>query len=282
MTAELVDNPNYLLKLKDGEFRKIAALIKERFGINLTASKKALVAGRLNKLIKNLGFKNFTQYLDYLENSRDSKDLLALIDKISTNHSYFYREKEHFIYLRDTLLPEITAQFSGEEIRIWCAGCAGGEEAYTLAMVIDDFFNSTGINKEFKILATDISVQALAAAVKGVYPAGRVKSLSPSYKNRYFHKDDNMYIIKKDLKRHILFKRLNFINRTFPFKNRFHLIFCRNVMIYFDQPTRTELVSKFYRQLMVNGYFFIGHSETVDRNTCPFRYIKPTIYKKDK
>ncbi|MBN2657249.1 MAG: protein-glutamate O-methyltransferase [Spirochaetales bacterium] len=271
-----------MLDIDDKEFKKISELVYSRFGINLTEKKKALVRGRLNKLIVNLGFTSFSQYFDYVQEDKSGQRLLDMVDKISTNHSYFFRESDHFTYLSDTVLPQIcssTERRPDNQLRIWCAGCANGQEAYTLAMVLKEYFSKHSSPLKPAILATDISISALETAVAGHYTEDGLSGIPAELKRRYFEVEkDGSATAKKELKDLILFKRLNFMNDSFPFKSRFDVVFCRNVMIYFDNVTKETLVNKFHRYMLDTSWLFIGHSETLGRNNSNFRYIKPSTY----
>jgi len=271
-----------MLEINDKEFKQISELVYSRFGINLTEKKKALVRGRLNKLIVNLGYTSFTEYFDYVQEDKTGHRLLDMVDKISTNHSYFFRESDHFNYLAESVLPEIavsTGRRRDDKFRIWCAGCANGQEAYTLAMVVKEFFGKNNSSLKPAILATDISISALETAVAGRYSEEGLSGIPAELKRRYFDMEkDGSGTAKKELKDLILFKRLNFMNETFPFKNKFDVIFCRNVMIYFDNETKETLVNKFHRYMLDRSWLFIGHSETLGRTNNNFRYIKPSTY----
>lgn len=265
-----------LIEITEKEFRRISELVYSRFGIHLTDKKKALVRGRLNSLIKGLGFSSFGEYYDALISDKTGDSLIPLIDKISTNHTYFFREKDHFDFLKKQVLPEVP-----RDLRLWCAGCATGEEAYTLAMLLRE--ESWG-SENFKlpvILATDISLAALNTAFKGIYTAERIMQLPESYRNRCFKPlGGDQYQISRDLRRMILFKRLNLMDAAYPFKRKFHIVFCRNVMIYFDTNTKTELIKKIGRYMEEDGYLFIGHSESLGRDTPGFKYLRPAVYKR--
>ncbi len=271
------------IQLTEKEFRLISDLVYERFGINLTDKKKALVRGRLNSLVKSLGHNSFEQYYEAVVHDRTEKSLLSLVDRISTNHSFFFRETEHFDFLTATILPEICERLlekGSRELRIWCAGCAAGEEPYTIAMVLREFFGFD-INKwDVGILGTDISKTALQQAVNGIYTSNKVEAAPARYKKYFKELGNDSYSVDDRIKAMVLYKRLNFMREEFPFKGKFHVIFCRNVMIYFDRETRNRLIEKFHTHMHEDAYLFIGHSETLGRDTQMFRYVKPTVYKK--
>lgn len=273
-----------LIEINDQEFQHISQLVYQRFGINLTEKKRVLVRGRLNKLLQQLGYKDFDSYYNYISQDKSGKGLLELVDKISTNHTFFFREKEHFDVLKNHALPqaaELLKKESSRDVRVWCAGCATGEEAYTLAIVLAEYFGTDFFKNGPPILATDISLTALEKAMLGMYGADRLSEVPRTLLQKYFTGNDaGGYTVKDSIRRMIVYKRLNFKRETFPFKNKFHTIFCRNVMIYFDQPTKEELVAKFARHLVNGGYFFIGHSESLGRSNANFQYVQPAVYQK--
>ncbi len=272
-----------VIPLRDREFRLISELVYERFGVRLTEKKKALVRGRLNSLIKSKGFASFEDYYNAVVNDSTGVDLLSLIDRISTNHSYFFREAAHFDVLTRLVLPEICRSLQEQginELRIWCAGCAAGEEPYTLGMVLREFFGLEMYKWDIGILATDISMSALSSAVAGIYPAQRLETVPDKYM-KYFKKlGTDSYAVDDRIKDMVLLKQLNLMRETLPFRRRFHIIFCRNVMIYFDRESKKSLVGKFHHSLQEGGYLFIGHSESLNRGESILKYIQPTVYKR--
>ncbi len=272
------------LRLSDEEFNLISSLVYNKFGIKLGEQKRALIIGRLQKVLHSGGFLNFKDYYHHVVNEPSGTALLTLVDKISTNHTFFFRENEHFDFLSGNILPNIIKEIQNRNkpaVRIWCAGCSSGEEPYTFAMVLSEFFKSNIGDIDIGILATDISVSALEKAVAGIYPAERMELVPPAYRKKYFTplKDGN-WEVKSTLKEMVLFRRLNLIRPDFPFKNLFQLISCRNVMIYFDKETQRALISRFHRYTEPNGFLFIGHSETLDRSAGLYKYIMPSIYQK--
>ncbi|MEI8092825.1 MAG: CheR family methyltransferase [Spirochaetales bacterium] len=284
-SVEELPEGTILVDISDSEFQSLSALVYQQFGINLTDKKKALVRGRLNRVLRNRNLKTFREYLDLVQHDPTGLSLIELIDRISTNHTFFFREADHFTFLIEEVLPGLLQQVAREsatkEIRLWCAGCATGEEAYTLAMLCHDFAQSHGFAGTIKLLATDISVTALEAASKGQYNDERIRLIPETLKKKYLTKlSEDLWAINPVLKSMVLFKRLNFMDQSFPFKNRFHVIFCRNVMIYFDRPTKNDLVSRLSSCLYPGHYFFIGHSETLGRDSFDLDYVKPSVYKK--
>jgi len=272
-----------LMHISDKEFSLIRGLVYERFGINLTEAKKSLVVGRLQRIIRSLGFDTFKQYYSYLSADATGRAMDTLVNRITTNHTFFYRESAHFEFFRDRLLPEISAgaaQGKPRDLRIWCAGCSSGEEPYMLVMLMLEYFGAHYRQWDAGVLATDISTRVLEKAVAGVYTNENLSRL-PAFARRHFARiGEDQWALAEDVKREVTFRRLNLMNATFPFKRQFHAIFCRNVMIYFDQATRAALVKKFYNHLMPGGYFFIGHSESLGREQQLYEYIMPAAYRR--
>jgi chemotaxis protein methyltransferase CheR len=268
-----------LLQLGESEFRYIAGLMYSNFGIRMGDQKRVLVAGRLGRRIRRLGLASFPEYLVKLR--ADPAELSELADHLSTNHTFFYREAEHFRFMDEALLAPKAADPAGSLPRIWSAGCASGEEAYTIAMLVRERFGPRAFSRDPCVLATDISTPVLRAAVSGEYPAARAKELPPGLRAAYFERSGEETLkVRDEIKRMVLFKKLNLMGGLFPFKEKFDAIFCRNVMIYFDQESRRKLIDSFYRWVAPGGYFFLGHSETIPRAECPFEYVKPAVYRR--
>jgi chemotaxis protein methyltransferase CheR len=273
-----------ILPLTDADYGFVASLLYGRFGIQLGSQKRVLVAGRLTKRVRQLGLKSFPEYFDYLRADKSGNELSEFINRLTTNHSFLYREKDHYEFLRKKVFPEINKKLEGEpryQARMWSAGCAAGEEVYTLALVLRDFFGPAAEGSDFGLLATDISLAALKSAQAGVYPAQKLSELPPALRSANFREvGPDLFEVAPEVRRMVLFKRLNLMTETYPFKTAFDVIFCRNVMIYFDQASRSRLVHSFYRYLKPGGYFFIGHSESIPRADCPFEYLFPAIYRR--
>lgn len=273
-----------MMAISDAEFSNLRDLIHQRFGINLTEQKRSLLVGRLQKLMRTRGFSTFQQYTDFLTNDKSEQGLSELVDLISTNHTYFNREKDHFDYFYNTALPDVITRLKQQnrrDLRIWCAGSSTGEEPYTLIMLMMEYLGADYKNWDAGILATDISDKALSAARAGIYTQDRVDQLPANLRNKYFiPASDKKLAVRDDVKRETTYRRLNLMNAKFPFKKPFQIIFCRNVMIYFDQPTRDALVTRFHRTTEQDGYLFIGHSETLGRTQTLYKYLQPALYQK--
>lgn len=271
-----------MVSISEKEFKQLTAYIKANYGIHLKAEKQALVTGRLNAVLLENKFESFTDYFNYLVSDKTGDAVIKLIDKITTNHTFFMRESDHFDFFKQKILPEIINRSKRKDLRIWSAGCSSGEEPYTLAMIIDEFFGQDKKWWDTKILATDISSKVLDIAVKGSYSNEGMAAIPAFWKSHYFTKLNNEKSVLIDkIRNEVIYRKFNLMEQRFPFKKRFHVIFCRNVMIYFDQPTKMELIQKFYDSLEPGGYLLIGHSESIDRNSTEFKYIMPAVYRKE-
>lgn len=272
------------IEITNAEFKLIRDLIYKNIGINLTEEKRTLVNGRLQKILRKLEMRTFQQYYDYVLRDKTGEALSELANTISTNHTFFGREIDHFEFFVDVSLPEIEAtakKNNSRDIRVWSAGCSSGEEPYTLVMLMMEYFGADYHKWSAGVLATDISLNALAKAKGGIYPDERVKPMPETLKKKYFKRlPTGEWEIIDAVKREVTYRRFNLMNEKFPFNKPFDVIFCRNVMIYFDNPTRETLVNKFYKHNAQGGYLFIGHSETLNRDATDYNYIKPAIYKK--
>lgn len=267
------------------EFDLIRKLVYDRFGIHLNEQKKSLVVERLQKTLRAGQFESFRAYYDYVMRDRSGKALLELVDRISTNHTHFFREKDHFVFMQTTWLPALkkAAQTAGKkkDVRIWSAGCSSGEEPYTIAMLLADQFEMDGSGWDIGILATDISTTVLEKAQSGLYSDTQLEQVPDVFKRKFFRPDGEcLYTVTPAIKELVMFRRLNLMNKEYPFKGQFQIIFCRNVMIYFDEPVRNELLQRYHRYLEPDGYLFIGHSESIGRDNKYFRFIRPAIYQK--
>lgn len=270
-----------LITITKEEFHKLADYIRANYGIHLKEEKQALVMGRLHNVLVQNNFSSFSEYYDYVIKDRTGMAAATLISKITTNHTFFMREPEHFNYFRETVLPYLKSTVKNRDSRIWSAGCSSGEEPYTLAMIIDDFFGSEKKLWDTKILATDISDRVLEQAKKGVYGNDRIAALPAVWRLNYFRNmDAKNSVISDKIREEVIYRKFNLMTEVFPFKRRFHVIFCRNVMIYFNNETKNKLIQKFYDFTEPGGYLFIGHSESLNREETQYKYIKPAVYRK--
>ncbi len=273
-----------MMKITNADLSELIAFVKANYGIDLTA-KKMFVELRLQKSMAQHGYTDFQEFFAYVCADYTGATLADFISNLTVNYTLFNREAMHFDFLTSAVLPELCQkEREGKDLRIWSAGCATGEEPYTLAMVMQDYFNIQKSLWDTKILATDISTTALKKAQEAEYPVESIQNLSPSWVKRYFvqtPEEPDVVRIAPLIKNEIIFRKHNLVGAPYQFKKKFHVIFCRNVMIYFDEKTKNLLINRFYQALEDGGYLFIGMSETVDKNASPFVYVKPSVYRKD-
>jgi len=266
-------------KLTEEEFCEIVEYIYRKTGIVLH-EKKILIEGRLENYLVQNGYNTYHEFFDEVLNDVTGEKAVALVDRLTTNHTYFLREKSHFDFFKETILPEIKKKYAKEkDLRIWSAACSTGEEPYTIAMYISDFF-SLEQDWDTTILATDISRRVLESAQKGIYLSEQVNVLPEVWQRRYTRKVDEMHNqISPLLRKNVEFRLFNLMN-PFPFKKKFQCIFLRNVMIYFDEGTKQRLIDKIYDALEPGGYLIIGQTESLDRTKTKFKYVMPSVFKK--
>lgn len=259
------------------QFEKLCRRVYDICGINLKTGKEELVHSRLNKRLNALKLTSFDQYFSYLDNDRQGKEVIWMIDALTTNKTSFFREIQHFEFLRDRVLPNIR----DKRLRIWSAACSSGEEPYSIAMLLAETLPNFK-TWDVRILATDICTKVLEMANQAVYSADLLEPIPQAWRQKYFVAEDNSkltYRLVPDLRRLVRLGRLNFMDR-FPMKGPFDMIFCRNAMIYFDKPTQERLVRRFYDLIAPGGYLFVGHSESLTGSNHNFKYIQPATYQK--
>jgi chemotaxis protein methyltransferase CheR len=265
------------------QFAAISRFVKQRCGINLHKGKKQLVEARLSKRMRELGLADFDQYLELIRGNSNGAEIGAMIDALSTNVTHFFREQQHFEFLRSHVLPWILSRdHNTRRIRIWSAGCSSGEEPYSIAMCLRNELHNFN-EWDLRVLATDLSRRVLGRARKGVYELQQMRHVPPNLFQQYFVHCrtgiDEHYRITKPLRRIVDFAHLNLM-APWPMTGPFDAIFCRNVMIYFEKPAQQDLVDRFWQILADNGVLFIGHSESLTGIKHRFRYLQPAIYQK--
>ena len=261
------------------DFERVRKLIYQRAGISLHAGKQAMVYSRLSRRLRDVGYTSFADYLQWLEQAKGPQgesEWQEFVNCLTTNLTSFFREDHHF-----PLLAAELARNPGRRWRIWCNAASTGEEPYSLAITVAE---ALGTPAPVQILCSDIDTKVLARAEQGVYPAD-ARGLGPELLKRYFMRgtgNNNGFIrVKPELRRLVQFRSFNLMDTHWSLGEPFDIVFCRNVMIYFDRPTQAQLVNKFYRYLKPGGYLFIGHSESLQRLDQPFKAIAPTIYQKE-
>lgn len=267
-------------ELNHKQFQEISRLVYQQCGISLKSGKEALVRARLMKRLRALEISSIKAYLELIGSEKGRSEIHTLIDVMTTNKTSFFRESAHFDYLADVILPELDQR----RLRFWSAACSSGEEPYTLAMVLCE--NIADIDqKDVLILSTDISSRMLETARDGVYAQDRMAGVPRPLIQKYFEcrpaGTAKWYRVGAALRRLVRLAPLNLV-QTWPMKGPFDVIFCRNVMIYFDRPTQQQLVNRFHELLAPGGYLFVGHSEGLSGVQHAFQYVKPAIYRKRK
>ena len=267
--------------MTEQEFMRIALFLKRKYGIDMER-KKAIVEGRLENYVKSEGWMNYSQYMDAVEKDISGALEKKLVDLLSTNHTYFMRESEHFDFMKKEILPWLKEKESqSKDLRIWCAASSSGEEPYTIAMVLMDFFGLEHHQWDTQVLATDVSTEILKQAIKGVYTKEQISPLPEHWKRRFFRNivGTDQYKVTEELKKEVLFRKFNLMD-PFPFLRKLHVIFLRNVMIYFDDITKQRLLQKIYDSLEPGGYLFLGKTETLNRDNVPFHLVTPSVFRK--
>lgn len=268
-----------MIYLKDDEFQTITSYIKSNYGINLT-QKRPLIEGRLSNYIIDLGFDNYMDYFEYAKNDIVNDEMTILINKLTTNHTYFFRENEHFEFYKDQVLPWVERGLGTTDLRVWSAGCSSGQEPYTLSMITLEYLGAKAGSWDHTILASDISNKVLTIAKNGIYTRDELGEVPSSWIKKYFRpQEDERFEVSEALRKSVIYRNFNLLH-PFNFKKPFQCIFCRNVMIYFDMPTKNGVINKFYDALVPGGYLMIGHSESLSSCDHKFKYIKPSIYQK--
>ena len=269
-----------MIVIEEQEFRQFADYIKAQYGIHFKAEKKALIEGRLGQVLLSMKFDSLTEYMNYVMSDKTGQAASVMLDRITTNHTYFMREPAHFHYFRNKVLPFLTKAVTDRDLRIWSAGCSTGQEPYNIAMVIDEYFGGQKSGWDTTILATDISMKALSAAQQGIYTDADLKDVSPGGRTKYFRPlGEGRFQVADTIRKEVIFRPFNLMD-PFAFRRPFDLIFCRNVMIYFDAGTKAKLVRKFYDHTQDGGFLFIGHSESISSQQSPYTYIQPAIYQR--
>jgi len=265
-------------ELSDRQYSRLSRIIYDTGGIHLGDNKKELVRARLSKVLRKRNIDGFDAYLSLLERDDSGEELVCLLDAISTNVTHFFREHQHFEFL-----IQQASEFSDRRgMRIWSAGCSSGEEPYTIAVTLLEYFPASQAPYH-SIMASDISTKVLDKARAGVYPMKSVEKIDASLLRKYFlkgkNKNEGFVKVKKQVADLVRFERVNLVE-PFGLREEFDIIFCRNVMIYFDSRTRESIAEKFYDALVPGGYLIIGHSESMNAFRHSYKYVKPTIYRK--
>ncbi|RMG43643.1 MAG: protein-glutamate O-methyltransferase CheR [Candidatus Dadabacteria bacterium] len=261
-------------------FCALRDIIYRESGITLNDRKRLLLANRIKKRLRALDLNNEREYLEIIELDVEGRELAHLIDAISTNHTFFFREKAHFDFL-EKVLEEYRSASKGE-VKIWCAAASSGEEPYTIAMVAEEVLGGSSCN--VRILATDICLDVLKQALRGCYRESQLREMPPELRAKYFipleSSSERLVQVRDSLKKKVLYKKLNLAKFPYPLKGPLDIIFCRNVMIYFDDELRSRIVTEFKRLLRPGGYLIVGHSEALSAANHGMETVQSAVYRK--
>ncbi|MCL1896692.1 MAG: protein-glutamate O-methyltransferase CheR [Clostridiales bacterium] len=275
-------DPPAMFSLSERELADISGFVKDRYGVNL-ASKSTLIESRLGCYLASRGFGSYGAYFDFVLGDATGAEMANLISRITTNHTFFMREKDHFDIFSKEVLPWIESLPDNDDLRIWSAGCATGEEPYAISIHILEYMAARGYLQngcDTTILASDISEKALLTAAEGVYNSENLSAMPPDWILKYFVGLGNgAYRVTPELRKSVAFKKINLLDPIKP-KKPFHAVFCRNVMIYFDAETRASLISRLHGAMAPGAFLFIGHSESLANHKSGFEYISPSVYRK--
>ncbi len=269
------------------DFEKLSRFIYNQSGIKMPPSKKIMMEARLRKRLRDLNINSYTEYCDFLFSKEGAKnEITHLIDVITTNKTDFFREPKQFSFLSEIALPALLEEYQvgvKQPLKVWSAGCSTGEEPYTISIVINEFANKIP-RYLFSIFATDISTIVLQKAAMGIYEEERIEPVAPELIKKYFlrSKDRQKKLVRviPELRNSVAFQRLNFMDNDFGVNELFDVIFCRNVIIYFDKPTQDKLIEKLITYLKPGGYLFMGHSESIFNTSLPLTQLAASTYRK--
>ncbi len=265
------------MTISDADFKRLVSFVQSTYGIDLS-QKRQLITGRLSTALKQKGYKSFSDFVNHLLKTKDESEMTLLLNKLTTNYTFFMREQEHLDYFQQQIIPEIVRRHQKDKVlSIWSAGCSTGEEPYNISMYLYDYLGTQAEQWDTRLLATDISAQALAAAKRGVYQLP--DTVPAAWKKKYFVQEpDGRHTVSPAIKKNVIFQTFNLMD-PIHFRRKFDVIFCRNVMIYFDQPTKDALVRRFYDATVPGGYLLISYSENLNQNTAYRRVAAATFQK---
>ena len=265
------------MEISDGDFQRLAKFMHSTYGIDLS-KKRQLITGRLSSSVRQRGYASFSAFVDHLLSTKDQDEVTLVLNKLTTNYTFFMREKEHLDFFCQKIIPELVNRHKRDKtLSIWSAGCSTGEEPYNISMFLFDYLGADARNWDTRILATDISDRALTSAKQGIYELP--DTLPAGWKTKYFTDNHNgTHTVTKAVRDNVIFQHFNLMD-PIRFRRKFDVIFCRNVMIYFDQPTKDALVGRFYDALVPGGYFLISYSENLSPKTT-FKRLAPATFQK--
>ena len=277
-------NKIFSARMTNDDFNRLSQFVFQESGIKMPPIKKIMLQSRLQKRLRELRIISFKEYADYVFSPEGQKnEIIHMLDVVSTNKTDFFREPIHFDFLQNEILPDFIKDNTNSNLKVWSAGCSSGEEPYTIAITLNEFkAQNHGFN--YSILGTDISTQILQKATIAVYKEERISNVPLNIKKKYFlrnkNKEDKTVRVTKELRDKIRCQRLNFMDDLYNISEIFDVIFCRNVLIYFDRETQEQVITRLCQKLKTGGYLFIGHSESILGMNLPLTQIKPTIFKR--
>lgn len=278
-------NQIFSAKMTNDDFNRLSDFIFIQSGIKMPPVKKIMLQSRLQKRLRELKILSYKEYADYVFSPEgQKKEIIHMFDVVSTNKTDFFREPVHFDFLNDTVLINfINDQRSNYNLKVWSAGCSSGEEPYTIAITLSEFKNMNP-KFDYTITGTDISTKILQDAAFAVYKEERIANIPLEIKKKYFlkskDKEKKTVRVVKTLRDKVNYQRLNFMDNTYNIADVFDVVFCRNVLIYFDRDTQEQVIGKLCKKLKSGGYLFIGHSESIMAMNLPLEQIKPTIFRR--
>jgi len=274
---------NNFLSMDSESFNRLSTYVTQEYGIKLPLSKKSMLESRLNKKVKSLGLHSYKEFLDFIFSDEGKQgELFNVIDLITTNKTDFFREAAHFHFLTKEFLPSYKNELNRNNLKIWSAGCSTGEEPYTIIMTLEEY-KKKNPETTYQLLASDVSIRVIQNAFQGIYDLEKIEPVPMELKRNYFLRskvNPKLVRVKPQYRKKIQFKRINFMNNQYGLlKEEFDVIFCRNVLIYFDKATQERVIQKFCSHLKPGGLLFLGHSESIIGMNLPLKQIRSTVYR---
>lgn len=274
--------PAQISPMTDQEFSKLRGLIYQQIGVEIKDHKKHLLVNRLSKRLRHLGMTSFSDYLKFVEeDSRGKYEMVEMLDAVTTNKTDFFREPKHYTVLEEKVVPALLRDRGTHDrvIKVWSSACSSGEEPYTLAICLTEMLKGHP-GWRFEIMGSDVSETVLRTAASGIYADSKVQPIPHDTLRKYFLRGNGRYKIKPEIAKHVSFRKINLkldYHRSF---SNYDIVFCRNVLIYFDVATQQDIIRKHWHVLRPGGFLFLGHSETLHGGQLPFEYIAPSVYRK--
>lgn len=267
-------------------FKRFSEYIESTVGIRMPQTKEVMLEARLSKRVRALGFSTHEEYCDYVFSPEGhDREIQQLIDVVTTNETEFFREAKHYSLLSERVLPELVGDARSIDLNLWSVAASTGQEAYTLAIIVEEFSRAQNVKINYRILGTDISEKVLRVAETGVYTERQASKIPSEYKRRYFLKSKNpaeeTVRVRPEIRSKVVFRKLNLMDDLYPVTKKYHIVFCRNVFIYFDRETQHKVLARIYSHIIPGGFLFMGHSENIGRSDLPLVSIASAVYRKE-